>query len=70
MYYADDAFGGQWGGWGAEVWENICTTNNAFFEYPEFDFLNKSCSPDRVWRFWGAIPYDSPSPGMTITFVP
>jgi hypothetical protein len=68
MYFAVDASGSQWGGQGAEVWENICTSYNAFFEYPQFDFVNGNCPADRTWFFWGAIPYDWPSAGMTISF--
>lgn len=73
LFYADDANGDQWGGWGTSLDNNtdarsICTTNNAFNENPQYDWDHPSCSPDRVWRFWGAWYYPQPNDDITITF--
>jgi hypothetical protein len=71
LYYADDASGNQWGGWGWEtdpqrkwgLW--FCTTDNAFDENP---YSGDYCPPDRVWRFWGQWYYPRPNDDITITF--
>jgi len=68
LYYADDAAGDQWGGWGATLYPTICTTNNAFYENPQYDWGTPSCPSDRVWRFWGGWFYPQPSDDIMITF--
>jgi Protein of unknown function (DUF1036) len=73
LYYADDAAGDQWGGWGANLANGtdsrfICTTNDAFYENPQYNWENPSCSLDRIWRFWGAWYYPQPNNDVTINF--
>jgi hypothetical protein len=73
FFYADDAFGDQWGGWGASDANNtfgdtICTTNNAFFESPQEQWQNPNCPSDRIWRFWGGMWINGPTDDVNITF--
>jgi len=68
LLYADDAFGDQWGGWGSDTWEFICTTDNRFFEYPQYSEVNGNCPADRTWRFWDLWLYGQPNDDVTVTF--
>lgn len=70
VVFADDAFGGHWGGSGGNA-EPICTTDNAFFENAQIDIIRDPCPPGRIlrdWYWW--FDYGAPTDSVTITFTP
>jgi len=73
LFYANDAYGDQWGGWGESVNNNgwpqtICTTYNAFYENAQLQWQNSNCPANRVWLYWGGYVLGGPTDTLNINF--